>query len=168
MLLRGFPPILLANLTAWLTPIWLFGLGCLAGLVLLLLLYGLARLVAPRVAEIAAGTWREGFVFPVLCLAGGLGAFALVSLLLSLAGVGYLPLADIGRSLSRLPMSNHFSTTITVPALPIDQRDKPQEFPLPYRSQEMRGVEITSDQDLKIYLRNPFGYSSGRWWKRSS
>ncbi len=161
MIFRGFPPILLADLTAWLTPMWLFGLGCLVGLVVLAILYGLAKLLAPRVAEIAEGTWREGFVFPVLCLAGGLGAFALVSLLLSAAGVGYLPLADISRSLSRLPRSNQFSTEITVPALPIDQRGKAQEFPLPYRSQEMRGVEITSNQDLTIYLRSPYTYSSG-------
>ena len=157
----GTPPILLANLTAWLTPMWLIGLGCLMGLVVLAVLFGLAKLIAPRVAEIAGETWREGFVFPVLCLAGGLAAFAGVALLLSLAGVGYLPLADIGRSFSRLPMSNHFSEVITVPALPLEQKNTAQEFPLPYRSQEMRGVEIASDQDVIVYLRDPSTYYAG-------
>jgi ABC-type transport system involved in multi-copper enzyme maturation permease subunit len=159
----GAPPILLANLSAWLTPIWLFGLGCLVGLIALVVLIGIARLLLPRVAEIAVGTLREGFVFPVLCLAGGLAAFAVVSYLMSLASVGYLPLSDIERSLSRLPASNQFSVDITVPAVSIEKRnDRPQEFPLKYRSQEMRSVEIRSDHDLTIYLRNPGTYMSGQ------
>ena len=36
-----------ANPTAWLTPIWLIGLGCLLGLVVLAVLYGLAKLILP-------------------------------------------------------------------------------------------------------------------------
>src|SRR5215475_13186636 len=96
-------PILAANPTAWLTPVWLLGLGCILGLVILAALYGLVRLVAPNLAAVVRGTLQEGFVTPVLSLAGGLAAFALLSLLLSAAGVGYLPLPDLTRSLVRLP-----------------------------------------------------------------
>jgi ABC-type transport system involved in multi-copper enzyme maturation permease subunit len=155
-------PLLLADMTAWLTPIWLFGFGCLLGLVALALLFGLLKLLAPRIAEIAWGTLREGVVFPVLCLVSGFAAFALISLLLSLAGVGYLPLADISRSLARLPYSNSFSKDILIPAVPPQERTgKPQEHPLEYRPQEMRSVELRADRGLTVELRDAMSYSPG-------
>ncbi|HZZ27637.1 MAG TPA: ABC transporter permease [Pirellulales bacterium] len=150
------PPFLLAaNPTAWLTPIWLIGAGCIGGLLVLAALYGLAKLVAPTVADVAQGTLRESFVLPFLCLAGGFAAFALLSVVLSLAGVGYLPWDDITRSLERLPLSNSFQTQFTVPVAKADQADKPQEFPLDCRPQEIRSIEIHSDQDLEFYPRDP-------------
>ena len=153
-------PILLAS-TTWLVPIWLVGLGCLAGLLVLAVLYGLAKLLLPRVAQIAEGTLRDGFVLPVLGLAAGFGGFALLSLLLSAAGVGYLPLSDLARSITHLPMSNSFHNEFTVPPVPKEERGtKPQEFPLEYRPQEMRSVEIKSDQDLEFYL----AIRPALWW----
>ena len=155
-------PILLASAT-WLVPIWLVGLGCLAGLIVLAVLYGLAKLVLPRMAQIAEGTLRDGFVMPVVGLAAGFAGFALLSLLLSVAGVGYLPLADLTRSLVNLPTSNAFHESFSVPPVAKEERGaKPQEFPLfEYRPQEIRSVEITSDQDLEFYLRDPASFMVG-------
>ncbi len=132
-------PILLAASATWLVPIWLVGLGCFIGLLVLAVLYGLSKLLFPRVAQVAEGTLRDGFVLPVLGLAAGFSGFALLSLLLSAAGVGYLPLSDLTRSLARLPKSNAFQKVFDVDAVPqVERGTKPQEFPLEFRPQEMR------------------------------
>ncbi len=150
-----------ANPTAWLTPIWLIGLGCLLGLVVLAALFGIAKLAFPKAAEMAADTTREGFVFPILSVASVFAGFALVSLVLQAAGVGFLPLADIARSLARLPKSDSFHQEFSVPPVPKDERGKPQEFALDYRPDELRSIEITSDQDLEFYTRDPNSISLG-------
>jgi ABC-type transport system involved in multi-copper enzyme maturation permease subunit len=156
------PLLLAANPTAWLTPIWLIGAGCFGGLLALAVLYGLAKLVAPTVAQVAAGTLRESFALPVLCLTGGFAAFALLSVLLTLAGVGYLPWDDISRSLARLPRSSSFQTEFTVPVeTNVEKLAKPQELTLDYRPQELRSLEVQSDQDLEFYPRDPAQYYVG-------
>jgi ABC-type transport system involved in multi-copper enzyme maturation permease subunit len=158
----SFPLLLASNPTAWLTPVWLIAAGCLGGLIVLAVLYGLARLVAPRLAAVAAGTLGESFVLPFLSVVTGLAVFAVLSVLLSVAGVGYLPWDDIMRSLERLPRSSSFQAEITVPAAPETGRlDKPQEFALDYRPQEIRSVEVHTDQDLEFYLRDPGSYFVG-------
>ncbi|MCC7087399.1 MAG: hypothetical protein IT427_20545 [Pirellulales bacterium] len=153
---------LLGNITAWLTPIWLVGTGCLCGLISLAILYGVVRLVAPGAAAVIRSSLREGFMLPVLGLAVGLAAFAVISVLLSVAKVGYLPLDDLFRSLERLPQSDHFETTFDVPALPAGERGiEKQEFALDFRPAEMRSVEIKSDQDLTVQLRDASTYMPG-------
>src|SRR6476646_8914218 len=101
----SIPILFAANPTAWLTPIWLWSFGLLVGLVVLAAVYGLVKLLAPNLAQVMEGTLHEGFVGPVLSLAAGFGAFALLSLVLSAVGVGYLPMADLWRSMVRLPYS---------------------------------------------------------------
>jgi ABC-type transport system involved in multi-copper enzyme maturation permease subunit len=156
------PLILAANPTAWLTPIWLIGAGCVGGLLVLAVLYGVAKLIAPRWAEIAEGALYESFLLPFLSLTSGFAAFAVLSVLLSLGGVGFLPWDDIVRSLARLPKSNSFHTDFTVPAAPDTGRsDKPQEFALDFRPQEIRSVDVTSDRDLEFYVRDPGSYYVG-------
>lgn len=163
----GSMPILLADVTAWLTPIWLLSAGCFVGLAVLAILYGLLRLLAPRVAETVLGMAREGFLVPVLSLAAAGAAFALLSVVLQIANVGYLPLSDLTRSLERLPFSNKFTTVLNVAPVPKEERGgKPQEFELDYRAQEMRGVQLTSDKDLVVYLRDPATYFPGALVKR--
>ncbi len=159
----GFSAVLLAaNPTAWLTPIWLIGVGCLLGLAVLAVLFGFAKLLVPKLAAVAADTLREGFVFPVLSVAGIFAGFAIVSLLLQAGGVGFLPLSDITRSLSRLPRSDSFHNEFTVLAVPKEERGaKPQEFYLDSRPEEIRSLEISSDQDLEFYLRDPGTYNPG-------
>jgi ABC-type transport system involved in multi-copper enzyme maturation permease subunit len=162
------PPVLFAaNPTAWLTPVCLLGLGCLLGLAVLVVLFGIAKVLAPKFAEIAQDTLREGFVTPVLSLAAGFAAFALLSLLLSLAGVGYLPLSDIGRSLARLPYSNRFAKEFEVNTVDkTDRGSKPQEISLDFRPQEMREVEVKSDLDLEFLTRDAGTYLPGAVSKR--
>jgi ABC-type transport system involved in multi-copper enzyme maturation permease subunit len=158
----SFPILLAANPTAWLTPIWLWSFGLLMGLVVLAGIYGLVKLVAPGLAQVMEGTLREGFVGPVLSLAAGFGAFAVLSLFLSAVGVGYLPMGDLWRSMVRLPFSNSFSKTYTVPVAPAEERGgKPYEVVLDYRPQEMRSVEVTTDQDIEFYLRDPGTFLPG-------
>jgi ABC-type transport system involved in multi-copper enzyme maturation permease subunit len=157
-----FPLLLATNPTAWLTPVWLIGAGCLGGVIVLAVLYGLAKLIAPTLAQVSTEALRESFVFPFLCLVSGFAAFSLLSVLLSLAGVGYLPWEDITRSLARLPESNNFQTEFTVPPAPETGRsDKPQEIALDFRPQEIRSVEVQSDRDLEFYLRDPTSYYVG-------
>ncbi len=83
-------------------------------------------------------------------------------MLLSLGGVGFLPWDDVMRSLARLPKSNSFHTEFTVPAAPETGRsDKPQEFALDYRPQEIRSIDVSSDRDLEFYVRDPGSYYVG-------
>src|SRR5262249_44072836 len=145
------PLILASNPTAWLTPVWLIGAGCLGGLIVLAMLFGLAKLILPKVAQVATDTMRESFVFPFLCLVSGFAGFALLSVFLSLGGVGYLPWEDITRSLERLPKSKKFQKKFPIPGVPASGRlDKPQEFALDYRPQEIRSVEVKADHDLEF------------------
>jgi ABC-type transport system involved in multi-copper enzyme maturation permease subunit len=161
MHMLGIVP-LFGGITAWLTPIWLIGAGCFVGLAVLGIVYGIVRLVAPGAASVIKSSLREGFMFPVLGLASGFAAFALISLLLSVAKVGYLPLDDIFRSLERMPQSSTFETVFDVATLPPDERGtKKQEFQLDYRPAEMRSVEIKSDEDLTVQLRDISTYTPG-------
>ena len=61
--------LLLGTLSVWLTPVWLISLGIAAGLAILAVLYGIATLVAPRVADFVLMSLREGILFPLTMVA---------------------------------------------------------------------------------------------------
>jgi ABC-type transport system involved in multi-copper enzyme maturation permease subunit len=133
-------PILFADLTAALMPIYLLGLGTLAGLVVLLALYAACWLAFSRVAETARSALGEGFLLPVLSLAGFLG-------LLSVLGVafGQVPLGDLMKSLAKLPVTGVARATVEIPAGA--DRDV---LDLDIRPAEVAMVEITSDAPLEL------------------
>src|SRR5690606_13115087 len=66
------------KLAAWLTPLWIFGLGALAGLVTLVLLWGLLFLVHRRAALAAPVVIRDGVLYPVLWIAVGIAAISVL------------------------------------------------------------------------------------------
>lgn len=148
-------PLLVASATAWLTPIWLIGAGCLAGLVVLAALYGVLRLLNKPAAATVAGTVHEGFLFPVLATASVFAGFAVLSLVLSAAGVGYLPLDDLSRSLVRLPASKSFDKTFTVPPASEIKTGEAVELEVDYRPQEIGSFKAAADRALEFYLNDP-------------
>ena len=70
--------LLLGNLTLWLTPIWVLSVGVTVGMAILLVLYGLLWLVAPRAARLMPRIIREGVLLPLTYLALALVAFCLL------------------------------------------------------------------------------------------
>ena len=85
-------------LVTWLTPIWLVSVGVAVGTVVLGLLYAIAYLVAPRLAEMAVASVREGILLPIFYLALFLTAFAAVGVFL----VPEIPYPALAASASRL------------------------------------------------------------------
>ena len=137
------------DLGNWLTPLWLLGVGSLAGLGLLLLLWGLA-FVASRLTpqwmpdsprQAAAGNWFVGVVRLPLVLAsrrtvsevpqavreGALWPILIIAIVLAAFGiVGALfvrqPLTLL-RSMGRLPTAGTATVEGTVPVSLAENRD---------------------------------------------
>ncbi|MEM8680602.1 MAG: hypothetical protein AAGF97_14740, partial [Planctomycetota bacterium] len=64
-------------LTTWLTPIWILGVGALAALVILCLLWGVLALVRPAAAKRVPELVFEGALMPVFWVTALLAAFAI-------------------------------------------------------------------------------------------
>ncbi len=83
---------------------------------------------------------REGFVTPVLLLAAIIAVGAL-------AASPIVPVADLLRSLRRLPTAGSLDVSETIPP-----KAKDQIVDLDIRPAELKSLEIKSDQDLTLRL----------------
>ncbi len=138
-------PLLAADFSIALPPVWLVGAGALLGLLGILLLWGLMRVFAPRLAAEAASSLGDGF-------AGPLGWLLLA---LSACAVAFLPmmpvaLGQIGRSLSRMASTDAFQERISVPA-----GAERQEFEFALRPQEIDTLRFESTAPLLVRTQQP-------------
>ncbi len=62
----------------WIKPLWIVGAGAVAAFLALLVLYGILRLVSPKLAAISWATAKEGLSQPIFYILTGLGAFLLI------------------------------------------------------------------------------------------
>jgi len=126
-----------------LPPIWLVGMGALSATVILLALWGLLRLVAPRAAAEAQASLRDGFLGPLawLMLAASAVAVALTPL---------VPVQSIGRSLGRMLAPNESAETLTIAPDAIRER-----IDLPVRPQELATIAFQSDRPIVIRTQKP-------------
>jgi len=132
--------ILFGALGTWLTPPWLLGVGAAVGLLVLAAGYGIAVLTSQRMAMFLNDALREGFLLPVLILAGVLSVIALIS-------SPAVPVADLIRSITRLPQTGRLELEAT-----IQPKAQDQQVPLDIRPAELKSLRITSDEDVKISL----------------
>ena len=128
------------NLSWWLTPVWMLSVGVTAGVVVLLLLYGLLWLVSRAAAAAAFRAVRESVLQHVSYLAIG---FAVLCLLVPAAQIAKF--GPIFESIGRLPYITPILETVEIPAQATDL-----EIPLSFRSDELQSYTFTSEQDLII------------------
>ncbi len=178
----GAVSVTLAN---WLTPLWLLGVGTLAGISLLLLLWGLAFVVSrltPRMTSdapprVSAGGWMRNVVrlpavlisrrtvneIPQAVREGALWPVMIIAFVLAAFGiVGVLFVqepAALLRSMGRLSAVGTTTLEATIPQ-PADRDDEfsepvAHEVPVSFRQDEIRRIVFRSDQHLTIATR-PF------------
>lgn len=131
--------ILLANLSLWVTPLWMVSIGVAIATVLLLAIYGATWLLARKTAEGIASSFNEGMLLPIAYV---MGAFLLILAL----GAPTAPRAKIWDSFQRLPYVDSVTKTIEVPANTEDYEVTDFSF----RADELTRYQFTSDQDVRV------------------
>jgi ABC-type transport system involved in multi-copper enzyme maturation permease subunit len=155
MALFAFVPEWTSN---WLTPLWLLGIGCLLGLLILSLIWGLAWLLSRSfspdnqfrrgVEEIPLGI-TEGALLPVFFIVGAFAAFGVLG-----SVVAHRP-AELLLSLRGLGSVGVRSLEYTIPPTPRDEdndADVTQETPIVvgFMGNEIREIVIDSNQDITV------------------
>lgn len=133
--------IVLADISIWMTPLWLISLGATLGLVVLFAVYGLTWLAARRFAQDIPAILKEGVLLPI-------GYILLALAVFTLLGVWSTPYEGFLRSLGRLGAVGETNFDVTVPAGAEDF-----VIPLEFRGEELKSYEVTSTQDLLIKAR---------------
>ncbi len=137
---------MLDRLIKSLVPFWFIGVGALAGIVMLLLLWGLLLIVRRRWAWAALEVCREKLVLPVLVVAVGVAAFAVITTIVDLAGGRfYDQKAAAARSVLRIPYVGPRSFSVEIPA-----STTAHEVPLKIRAGELSQLDLTSDSLLSV------------------
>ena len=126
-----------------LPPIWLVGMGALSASLVLVALWGVLRIIAPRAAAEAKASLHDGFLGPLawLLLAASGTAIALTPL---------VPVRGIGQSLSRLLTVSSSSTAVTIAA-----GSEQEKIVLPLRPQELETISFSTDQPVTIRTQKP-------------
>lgn len=136
----------MSNLPIWLKPIWLLSLGTTAGLLVLLVLWGILYLVNRRAGAAVGNTVREEILLPITYTLAALGILAL------LASPTMNP-SEVIDSLKRLGDVGVVEVTETIPA---NTPDYP--IHLSFRPEELQSYSIDSEQDLAVNIEKGKGY----------
>jgi len=128
--------MLVGLLTTWLTPIWILSVGIAAGLVLLLIVFGLIYVVSPQNGARILSILGDGTMQYVLYCALFLSGFALVAAV-------QMPVERVANSLARMTVAEQIEREITVP--PLTER---QELDISFRGAELQSYELESTHDL--------------------
>jgi ABC-type transport system involved in multi-copper enzyme maturation permease subunit len=132
-------------LNAWATPLWLLGLGCIAALIVLSCLYGLARLLGGRWSERLLEGFGEGVLVPVTWV---VSAFAVIGLLASFV---VRDRDALFASLLRVPFTGTVTRMVVVPAVPEEGETTPVPVAIPFQGQELQSVQVKSENDLRLF-----------------
>src|SRR5262245_7864514 len=97
--------VLFANLSMWLTPIWVLSVGVTIGMAILLVIFGLLWVVARPVAEAVTRIVRESVLMPLTYLAAVFVGFCLL-------GAPMMPTTLLVDSLKRLPAVGPMTKTV--------------------------------------------------------
>lgn len=137
----------LANLTLWVTPLWIVSLGVTAALVLLAALLGILWLVRRPAAESAITLVQEGVLAPISYV------------LLTFVAIFFLawpivPAERIFESVRRLGDISDTRVNVTVPPRTEDLKQA-----VSLRTEELVGYRFESDRDVRIAARAEEAYS---------
>ena len=126
-------------LVSWLTPLWTICLGALLGLTTLLILWGIAFLVAPKLAKGVPLIVSEGPLLPIVSTIA-------IAALLSVPGAFVVrkPLEMID-SIARLPFMGERTISAVVPA---DAQRAP--VPFGFRGGEIVAISMASDGLVEV------------------
>lgn len=148
-------PLFADDANRWLVPlppVWMLGVAALVTVLLTLAVWGVLRLVSPRLAAEAKASLRDGFLGPLTWLAVAFSAIAIA--FTPMVGVPMPPdftLADasasaqVARSLGRMTSANDFRETVT-----IDPKASLQSVALRLRPQELQRLEFVSNRPLVV------------------
>lgn len=144
----------------WLTPVWLLGVGALAGLVLLAVLWGLVwaatrplgrdNVLRRNVDELPLAV-REGVLLPIVVIAAVFAFFGIFGAIFA-----HRPL-ELLAALPRVVTSGEEQYTFRVPPTPRDDEgdvDTAQEAEVPvrFKGDEVRRFTVASNEELTIAL----------------
>lgn len=156
ILLRSLFGIDAPWLSQWLTPIWVFSLGCAAGLLILLLCWGIVYLIgkafkpAARVADSVPEAVNEGILFPIFWLLVGFSVF-------SVLGVFVAP--DPGKLLAAAGRLHYNSTpeaTVDIEAPDASGKETLQAIDVRFYGDEVQLLNFLSrDENIRIVLDKP-------------
>ncbi len=146
----------------WLTPVWLLGLGCLFGLLLIAAVIGLEGLLGLVVKPLRR--WASESL--VVISEGFLGYAGVIIAILAVFGIGGFFIArDPGAILKSLPdllRPTSQETTFSVNATPrvAGEPDESQEHvaAISWRRDELRGFKVESTERISLYAQ-PFDSS---------
>ncbi|MDH3717002.1 MAG: ABC transporter permease [Planctomycetota bacterium] len=139
------------NLMTSMRPFWLLGVGALAALLILALIWLIAYLVHRRTAIVISEIVREKVVFPVLMLAMAFGLFTLVMTAIDYGGGRFFDLKVAAlKSLLRIPQVGQRQWTVDVPAGTADQ-----EIVVKIPAGELNSIQLEADQLLTISWNRP-------------
>ncbi len=143
--------MLTRNFMTSLRPFWLLGVGALAGLLLLAVIWMIAYLVHRRTAMVMAEVVREKVVWPVLAVAVAFGLFTLIMTAVDLAGGRFFDLKTAAlQSVLRIPYVGERQWTVEVPAATADH---PIVVDIP--AGELKGITLEADRLVTIGWNRP-------------
>jgi ABC-type transport system involved in multi-copper enzyme maturation permease subunit len=138
----------MANLSVWLTPLWLLGLGATIGSLVLLIVWGLVWAGRSQWGRAILATIQESILLPV--------SYALIALAVFVVTASPLmPLERMWTSLTRLPNVGPLAFEVTVPPETTDF-----EVPLSVRVDELQNYSIESAEDLAINVESGKGFNA--------
>lgn len=142
---------------AWLTPLWLVGVGAIGGLLLCCALWGvlfvLGAIGVPRLRKLASEmplVVREGVLFPLLILTLVFAAFG---------AFGFKMVSEPGElvaSLRRLPQISPRTVEAQVDPTPRDSKGEPdqsqeQAVPVEFDRDELEEMRISASENVLVY-----------------
>ncbi|MFO0912019.1 MAG: ABC transporter permease subunit [Pirellulales bacterium] len=130
-------------LTAWLTPMWILGLGVLGGLAILGLAWAVLWLISRPAAEAAVAHIRDGLMIYVFWIAVGLAAFSVL---------GPLVVTNPGEMIRSMRRLN--SATAIDQEFPIKATTDEQTIDIAFRGDELRHLTVSSTEPLVISSRS--------------
>jgi len=136
-------------LTVWLTPIWILGVGCVAGLTIILAIWGIARLISPVAGKELPLSVREGPLWPIFCVVCLMAIFGVVGL-----GIADSP-REVLSSLARMPQVGKkvypsFQVTATDTTLEAIEDIKPHVIDVAFDREELQRLEVKSDINVIV------------------
>lgn len=138
----------LANMTLWLTPVWLLSLGVTAAAVVLALVYGLILLTWPTGARVARQAAGDGILTPIAYV---VGAFVLLAVLASPS----MPVSATWEAITRLGTVGDHSRSFTV-----EPGAEDQPLDVSFRSDELESYTFEADGNLRLARDKERGFAA--------
>ncbi|MGL4513512.1 MAG: ABC transporter permease subunit [Lacipirellulaceae bacterium] len=138
----------LANLSLWLTPLWMLSLGVTVGATLLCLLGAVLWVVNRRAAERAVTTIGESVFLWVVYLIGAM-------VLLAVIAGPQMPVKEVIESLQRLPSVGTRTVTID-----LEPRTEDKAVAVAFVAEEVTSYEVKSDQDVRLAADKGLAFSA--------